>query len=395
MSTPDKPFRTQQQPASYHAARAMFTADHELYRRSVARFIADRIAPFHADWENAGLVPREVWREAGKAGLLLPGIPDTHGGGGGDFLYSAIVVEEIARAMVTGVTGFTTHSENVAPYLLEFGTQAQKAEILPKMASGDIVGALAMTEPGAGSDLKAIRTSAARTDGGFLLNGQKTFITNGYHADRVLVFAKTDPDAGARGISLFCVDTTARGFSRGRLLDKLGQKAQDTAELFFDNVFVPDDMVVGELNAGFGYAMSGLARERLLIALRCATALEVSLEWTVDYVKQRRAFDRPLIDNQFIRFRLAEIKTHACATRAFVDSCLAQYLDGTLTADGAAMAKLWASEATRDIDDLLQFFGGYGYMREYPIARAYTDVRPNRIYGGSSEIMREVIARAL
>ncbi|EHP42070.1 acyl-CoA dehydrogenase [Cupriavidus basilensis OR16] len=373
----------------------MFTPDHELYRSSVARFIADKIAPFHAKWEEDGLVPREIWRAAGEAGLLLPGIPETYGGGGGDFLHSAIVVEEIARALVTGVTGFTTHSENVAPYLLEFGTEAQKAEFLPKMASGEVVGSLAMTEPGAGSDLKAIRTSAVKVDGGYRLNGQKTFITNGYHADRVLVFAKTNPAAGARGISLFWVNATAQGFSRGRLLDKVGQKAQDTAELFFDDVFVPDDMLVGERNAGFGYAMSGLVRERLLIAMRCATALEVALEWTLTHVKQRRAFDKSLIENQFIRFKLAEIKTHSCATRAFVDSCLAQYLDGTLTVDGAAMAKFWASEATRAIDDLMQFFGGYGYMREYPIARAYTDVRPNRIYGGSSEIMREVIARAL
>jgi alkylation response protein AidB-like acyl-CoA dehydrogenase len=336
-----------------------------------------------------------MWKSAGQAGLLLPSIPDSYGGCGGDFLHSAVVLEEIARAGVSGVTGFTTHSENVAPYLLEFGTEAQKAAFLPKMASGEVVGSLGMTEPGAGSDLKAIRTSASKVDGGYRLSGQKTFITNGYHADRVLVFAKTEPAAGARGISLFWVDTTSEGFSRGRLLDKVGQKAQDTAELFLDDVFVPHDMLVGQLNAGFGYAMSGLVRERLLIALRCAMALEVALEWTLVHVKERRAFDKALIDNQFIRFRLAEIKTHACATRAFVDSCLMQYLDGTLTPDGAAMAKLWASEATRAIDDLMQFFGGYGYMREYPIARAYTDVRPNRIYGGSSEIMREVIARAL
>jgi len=380
---------------SYRAARTMFTHDHELYRSSVARFIAREIDPFHAQWEHDGLVPRDLWRAAGAAGLLLPGIPDECGGGGGDFLYSVIVVEEIARAGASGVTGFTTHSENVAPYLLEFGTEAQKTTFLPLMATGEVVGSLGMTEPGAGSDLKAIRTSAVKVDGGYRLNGQKTFITNGHHADRVLVFAKTDPKAGARGISLFWVDTASPGFSRGRLLDKIGQKAQDTAELFLDNVFVPDDMLVGEPNTAFGYAMSGLVRERLLIALRCAVALEVALDWTLEHVKQRRAFDKPLFDNQFIRFRLADIKTHACATRAFVDSCLAQYLEGALTPDGAAMAKLWASEATRAIDDLMQFFGGYGYMREYPIARAYTDVRPNRIYGGSSEIMREVIARAL
>ena len=382
-------------PPGYRAPRPMFGADHELYRSSVARFIANEITPFHAQWEQEGLVPRPLWRAAGAAGLLLPGIPDAYGGGGGDFLYSAIVVEEIARALATGVTGFTTHSENVAPYLLEFGSPAQKAEFLPKMASGDVVGAIAMTEPGAGSDLKALRTAAVRVDGGYLLSGQKTFITNGYHADRVLVFAKTEPAAGARGISLFWVDTASPGFSRGRLLDKVGQKAQDTAELFLDQVFVAGDMLVGAPNAGFGYAMSGLIRERLLIALRCATALEVALDWTLAHVKERQTFGKALIENQYIRFRLAEIKTHACATRAFVDSCLAQYLAGTLTADGAAMAKLWASEATRAIDELMQFFGGYGYMREYPIARAYTDVRPNRIYGGSSEIMREVIARGL
>lgn len=392
MKEPDMTKTTHPSPA---AARPMFDADHELYRSSVARFIADKITPLHADWERDGLIPRQLWRDAGAAGLLLPGIPDEYGGGGGDFLFSAIVVEEIARAMASGVTGFTTHSENVAPYLVEFGTEAQKREFLPKMASGEIVGSLGMTEPGAGSDLKAIRTTAKAVEGGFELTGQKTFITNGHHADRVIVFAKTQPDAGARGISLFWVDTQSAGFSRGRVLDKIGQLAQDTAELFMDSVFVPADMVIGELNAGFGYAMSGLIRERLLIAMRCAVALEQALQWTVDYVKQRQAFGHTLINNQYIRFRLADIKTQACATRAFVDASLAQYLQGTLTVDGAAMVKLWASEATSSIDDLMQFFGGYGYMREYPIARAYVDVRPNRIYGGSSEIMREVIARGM
>ncbi|MFT4100081.1 MAG: acyl-CoA dehydrogenase family protein [Burkholderiaceae bacterium] len=375
--------------------RPMFGADHELYRANVARFLRERILPSHADWEREGLVPRDAWREAGAAGLLCPGIPDAYGGGGGDFLHSTIVVEEIARALASGVTGFTTHSENVAPYLLEFGTEAHKQAFLPGMASGDIVASIAMTEPDAGSDLKAIRSSAVRVDGGWRLNGQKTFITNGWHADRVLVFAKTTPQAGARGISLLWVDTRSPGFRRGRLLDKIGQLAQDTAELFFDDVFVPEDMLIGEPDAAFGYAMSGLIRERLLIAMRCAVALEVALDWTVDHVKQRRAFGKALIENQHIRFKLAEIKTLACATRAFVDNCLTQYLAGALTVDGAAMAKFWAGEATRAIDDLMQFFGGYGYMREYPIARAYVDVRPNRIYGGSAEIMREVIARGL
>ncbi|CAB3738232.1 acyl-CoA dehydrogenase family protein [Achromobacter piechaudii] len=375
--------------------RRLFSADHELFRDTVARFIADEITPYHYQWEQDGLVPRDLWRRAGAAGILLPSTPEEYGGGGGDFLHTIIVVEEIARALATGVTGFTTHSDIVAPYLLNFGTERQKQRDLPGMARGDIVASIAMTEPGAGSDVKAIRTAAVKAQGGYVINGQKTFITNGFHADRVLVVAKTDPGAGARGISLFWADTAATGFTRGRLLDKVGQKAQDTAELFFQDMFVPDEDMLGEPGQGFGYLMKELVRERLMIAVRCAMALESALQWTVDYTKQRRAFDKALIDNQYIRFKLADIKTLAAATRAFVDGCVQQYLDGELDAGGAAMAKLWASEATSAIDDLLQFHGGYGYMREYPIARAYTDVRPNRIYGGASEVMRELIARAL
>lgn len=375
--------------------RKMFSSDQDLFRTTVRRFIDERIAPFHAQWEQDGLVPRQLWRDAGAAGLLLPSAPLEYGGGGGSFLDTAVVIEEIATTLVSGVTGFTTHSDIVAPYLLNFGTEAQKMASLPGMASGELVGAIAMTEPSAGSDLKAIRTTARKVDDGYLINGQKTFITNGYHADRVLVVAKTDPKAGAKGISLFWVDTTTPGFSRGRLLDKVGQRAQDTAELFFADMLVPPDALLGGANQGFGYLMRELVRERLMIALRCAASLEAALQWTINYTRGRNAFGKPIIDNQYIRFKLADIKTLACATRAFVDQCLENYLEGSLTADGAAMAKLWASEATRAIDDLLQFHGGYGYMREFPIARAYTDVRPNRIYGGSSEIMRELIARAL
>lgn len=375
--------------------RKFFSSEHDMFRDTVARYIADEITPHHYQWEQEGLVPRELWRSAGRAGILLPSTPDEYGGGGGDFLHTIIVVEEIARALATGVTGFTTHSDIVAPYLLNFGSEAQKRRDLPAMARGDLVGSIAMTEPGAGSDVKAIRSTAARAQGGYVINGQKTFITNGFHADRVLVVAKTDPGAGARGISLFWVDATAPGFSRGRLLDKVGQKAQDTAELFFQDMFVPEEDLLGEAGQGFGYLMKELVRERLMIAVRCAMALESALQWTVDYTKERRAFDQALIDNQYIRFKLADIKTLAAATRAFVDGCVQRYLDGELDAGGAAMAKLWASEATRAIDDLLQFHGGYGYMREYPIGRAYTDVRPNRIYGGASEVMRELIARTL
>ncbi|MCW0211242.1 MAG: acyl-CoA dehydrogenase family protein [Achromobacter sp.] len=375
--------------------RKFFSPEHDMFRDTAARFIADEITPHHYRWEQEGMVPRELWRSAGRAGILLPSTPEEYGGGGGDFLHTIIVVEEIARALATGVTGFTTHSDIVAPYLLNFGSERQKLCDLPAMARGDVVASIAMTEPGAGSDVKAIRTVAARAQGGYVVNGQKTFITNGFHADRVLVVAKTDPGAGARGISLFWVDAATPGFSRGRLLDKVGQKAQDTAELFFQDMFVPEEDLLGEPGQGFGYLMKELVRERLMIAVRCATALESALQWTVDYTKERRAFDKALIDNQYIRFKLADIKTLAAATRAFVDGCVRQYLDGELDAGGAAMAKLWAAEATRAIDDLLQFHGGYGYMREYPIGRAYTDVRPNRIYGGASEVMRELIARTL
>ena len=375
--------------------RGLFSADHESFRDTVRRFIAREVMPRHAEWENEGLVPRELWRSAGAAGLLLPMAPDEFGGGGGDFLHTAIVVEEIASALATGVTGFTTHSDIVAPYLVEFGTLEQKQRWLPEMASGNVVGSIAMTEPSAGSDLKAIRTSAKRVDGGWLVNGQKTFITNGYHADRVLLIVKTDPDAGARGMSLLWVDTASVGFSRGRLLDKIGLKAQDTAELFFENVMVPEGDLIGEENKGFGYLMHGLAQERLMIALRCAAALEAALSWTIAYTRERQTFGRPLIENQHTRFKLAEIKTLAAATRAFVDQCLADHMRGELTADGAAMAKLWASEATQAIDDLLQMFGGYGFMREYPIARAFVDVRGNRIWGGSTEVMKEIISRTL
>jgi len=377
------------------SAPSYFSAEHQQFRSTVSRFIREKVTPWHSQWEDEGKVPRDLWREAGKVGMLLTNIPDDYGGAGGDFLYTVVVLEEIAKSMSTGLTGFTTHSDIVAPYILNFGSEEQKQASLPAMARGDIVGSVAMTEPGAGSDLKAIRTTAQKTDHGYVINGQKTFITNGYHADRVVVVAKTEPDAGARGISLFWIDTTTPGYKRGRLLDKIGQRAQDTCEIFFEDMEVPAESMLGEPNKGFGYLMKELVRERLMIAVRCIAALEAALEWTVDYTKDRRAFDRALIDNQHIRFKLADIKTLACATRAFVDSCIVRFMNGELDAAGAAMAKLWATEATRVIDDLLQFHGGNGYMRDYPIGRAYADVRPNRIYGGSSEIMRELIARSL
>lgn len=372
-----------------------FTHEHEQFRATIRRFLQQEVQPHHAQWERQGHIPRQLWRQAGDIGMLLVNAPAEYGGAGGDFLFTVVLLEEIAINMATGLTGFTTHSDIVAPYLVNFGTESQKRADLPRMASGEIVGSLAMTEPGAGSDVKAIRTTARRTNKGFVINGQKTFITNGFHADRVMVVAKTDPQAGAHGISLFWVDTSTPGFRKGRLLEKVGQLAQDTCELFFEDMAIPESCLVGELNQGFGYLMKELARERLMIAVRCAAALEAALDWTIRYTGEREAFGKPLLKNQYIRFKLADIKTLAYATRAFVDSCILRYMDGKLTPDEAAMSKLWASEATDAIDTLMQFHGGYGYMREYDIARAFTDVRPNRIYGGSSEIMREIISRTL
>jgi len=375
--------------------RGLFSADHQLFRDTVRRFLACDVLPYHEQWERDGLIPRDTWRKAGAAGILLPMTPEEYGGGGGDFLHTAIVVEEIARALATGLTGFSTHSDIVSPYLLHFGSDALKREWLPKMASGDCVGSIAMTEPAAGSDLKAIRTTARRAGQGWRIDGQKTFITNGFHADRVLVVAKTNPEAGAKGMSLFWVDTRTPGFGKGQPLDKIGHRAQDTVELFFDEVLVPDSDRVGEENKAFSYLMHELAQERLMIALRCAISLEASLDWTIAYTRARNTFGKPLIENQYTRFKLAEIKTLAAATRAFVDQCAEDHMRGELTADRAAMAKLWASEATRAIDELLQMFGGNGFMREYPIARMLTDIRGNRIYGGASEIMKEIISRTL
>lgn len=380
---------------SINNRKGLFSPDHELFRDSVSRFLQQEVMPHHARWEHEGLVPRSIWNMAGSAGILLPMTPQEYGGGGGDFLHTAIVVEEIARVLATGLTGFTTHSDIVSPYLLHFGSEELKREWLPRMASGECVGSIAMTEPSAGSDLKAIRTTAKRAGQGWRLDGQKTYITNGFHADRVLVVAKTDPDAGAKGMSLFWVDAHASGFAKGRPLDKIGHRAQDTVELFFDGVLIPEGDLVGEENKGFSYLMHELAQERLMIAMRCAISLEVSLQWTVDYTRERETFGKPLIENQYIRFKLAEIKALSAATRSFVDQCASEHMQGELTADRAAMAKLWASEATRAIDDLLQMFGGNGFMREYPIARMLTDIRGNRIFGGTSEIMKEIISRTL
>ncbi len=375
--------------------RTVYSPDHEMFRDSVRRFIEREVVPHHAQWERDGMVSREVWRAAGENGLLCCFVPEDYGGPGGDFLHTAIVTEELARVEASG-PAFHLHSGIVAPYILHFGSEAQKRELLPGMCSGEIIGAIAMTEPGAGSDLAAIRTSARREGDAYRVNGQKTFISNGQLADVVITACKTDPQAGARGISLLLLRRGDAGFERGRNLEKIGWKAQDTSELFFNDVHVPVERLLGEENRGFSYLMRELAQERLLVALRAAATIEAALEATVSYTREREAFGKPLFALQNTRFKLAEVKTRAAVTRAFIDRLLALHMEGALDADDAAMAKLHATETMCEVlDDCLQLFGGYGYMWEFPIARAWAGQRVSRIAGGSSEIMKEIIARSL
>ncbi len=376
--------------------RTIYSGEHELFRDGVRAFIEAEVTPHHAAWEAAGIVSREVWRNAGKAGLLCCAIPEAYGGAGADFLFSAVVVEELARAGATG-PAFYLHSDIVAPYILHYGSEALKRRWLPGMASGETIGAIAMTEPGAGSDLQAIRTRAIRDGDHYVIDGQKTFISNGQLADVVIVVAKTEPGEKAKGISLILVERGMPGFERGRNLEKVGYKAQDTSELFFDGVRVPASNLLGEAEGqGFVQLMQQLPQERLLVAIRCATSIEAALEWTLDYTTQRQAFGRPLAQFQNTRFKLADIKTAAAVCRVFVDRCIALHADGALTAEDAAMAKLHATELLcRVVDDCVQMHGGYGYMWEYPVARAWADSRMSRIAGGSSEIMREIIGRDL
>jgi alkylation response protein AidB-like acyl-CoA dehydrogenase len=371
-----------------------FRDDHEIFRVQVRRFVEQEVAPHHERWEREGQVDRELWRRAGAQGLLCPALGEMLGGPGGDFLHSAIVIEEMARGGYSG-PGFFIHSEMVAPYLVNFGSVAQQQRWLPGMVSGDIVGAIAMTEPSAGSDLRGMKTQATRVDAGWRLRGQKVFISNGQLADLAIVAAKTDP-RDRNSITLFLVDTRSPGFRRGRNLDKIGVHAQDTSELFFDDLDVPDDCVLGKPGDGFRQLMHGLVPERLAIAVSCQAKAEAALRWTVDYVAQREVFGVMLSSLQNTRFRLAELHAEATVGRTFVDDALTRYMAGTLDANRAAMAKLWVTEMLgRVVDACLQMHGGWGYMREYPIARAYVDARIERILGGSNEIMKEIIARAV
>ncbi|CAE6753083.1 Acyl-CoA dehydrogenase [Paraburkholderia domus] len=375
--------------------RRVYREDHEQFRASVRRFIERECAPRQQAWNKEGEVDRETWLKAGREGMLCTTLPAEYGGGGGDFGHAAILAEELAYGGVSGLS-IGLHSDIIAPYINRLGTEEQKMRWLPKVCAGEIILAIAMTEPGGGSDLKSVRTTAVREGDEYVINGSKTFISNGIVSDMVLVVCKTDPAAGAKGVSLIMVETNREGFRRGRKLEKVGMHAQDTAELFFDNVRVPVDNRLGEENKGFMYMMQDLAQERFMIAVNAAAKVERLLEQTLEYVKDRKAFGQTVWDFQNTRFKLADIKTQAVALRTMVDYYISEHIRRKLTAEEAAVAKLYASETMwKCIDDMVQLHGGYGYMLEYPIARAFVDMRVSRIYGGTNEVMRELISRKL
>ena len=373
--------------------RKFFSEDHEIFRDATRRFIENEIVPNHAEWEHQGIVSRELWNAAGENGLLCCTVPEEYGGPGGDFLHSVVVNEELAKVGATG-PAFPLHSDIIVPYILAYGSEDQKRNWLPKVVSGETVMAIGMTEPIAGSDLQGIQTKAERDGNHFVLNGQKVWISNGQIADLYIIACKTDPKEGAKGISLILVEGDREGFKRGKNLEKIGYKAQDTSELFFEDVRVPITNLLGQEGRGFAQLMQQLPQERLVVAIRCATALEAALDETIRYTKERKAFGRSISDFQNTRFKLAEVKTLAMVTRAFTDQCIQLHLEGKLTAEDAAAAKLQTTEAlNKGVDECLQLHGGYGYSWEYPIARAWADARMSRIAGGSSEIMKEIISR--
>src|SRR6185295_1235638 len=375
--------------------RTLFTAEHETFRDSVRRFLEAEVKPHDEKWQEQGYADKSVWKKAGENGFLCMSMPEEYGGSGADKLFSMVLMEEQARINNSSV-GWGLHSEIVAPYLFNYGSAALKKKYLPKMASGDMIGAIAMSEPGAGSDLQSIKTSALRNCSGYVLNGSKTFITNGWNCDLVIVVAKTDPAKGAKGTSLVVVDTSMKGFSKGKRLKKMGLKGQDTAELFFDNVEVPAGNLLGQENNGFIYLMQELPWERMQIAIGAVAKAEAAISWTMDYVRDRKAFGKPVAGFQNTRFKLAEIATEAQVARVFVDRCIELLLQKKLDTATASMAKYWTSDLeNRIIDECLQLHGGYGFMWEFPIARAFVDARVARIYGGTNEIMKEVISRSL
>ena len=375
--------------------RTLFSPDHELFRESVRTFLEKEAVPFHGQWEKQGYIDRDLWRKAGEAGMLCSHLPDAYGGLDADFLYSAVVIEEIGRLGLTGI-GFSLHSDIVAPYILHYGSEALKHKYLPKLISGEMVTAIAMTEPGAGSDLQVVKTTAVLDGDEYVINGSKTFITNGYLADLVIVVAKTDPKAGAKGTSLFLVEADTPGFAKGKRLEKVGMKAQDTSELFFQDVRVPKENILGQAGMGFAYLMQELPQERLTVAIGALSSAEAALAWTLEYTRERKAFGKAIADFQNTRFKLAEMATEIQVGRVFVDQCMALHLEGKLDVPTAAMAKYWATDLQcKVLDECVQLHGGYGFMWEYPIARAWADARVQRIYAGTNEIMKEIIARSL
>ena len=377
--------------------RTLFDAEHDAFRDMVRAFLERHVVGRHAQWEKAGIVDRDVWVEAGKQGLLGTDIPEQYGGGGiDDFRYNAVLAEEVTRVGASGL-GFGLHNDIVGPYLRTLATEEQQRRWLPGFCSGELITAIAMSEPGAGSDLQRVRTHARRDGSDWLLSGSKTFITNGINSDLVLVVARTDPDAeGARGISLLAVERGMPGFERGRNLDKVGLKAQDTAELFFDDVRVPAENLLGEENRGFVHLMENLPQERLSIAVVAVAACETVLDLTLAYVKERQAFGRPIGSFQHNRFLLAELATQTTVARTYVDECVKQHLAGKLTVQDAAMAKWWTTDLQNKVADAcLQLHGGYGYMSEYAVSKAWLDGRVQSIYGGTNEIMKEIVGRGL
>lgn len=380
--------------------RTIFDGEHDMFRVTVRRFVEKEVTPYHEQWEHDGIVPREFWRKAGEMGFLCMNVPEEYGGGGAqDYRYNAILQEELAYAGASG-PGIGVHNDIVAPYILHHGSEEQKRRWLPKMASGECITAVAMTEPDTGSDLAGVRTTAIRTQGGtdpyYLVNGQKTFITNGILADLVVVVAKTNPEARHRGISLLVVERGMEGFERGQNLEKMGLKAQDTAELHFNNIKVPAANLLGDEGNGFYILMQELPQERMNIAVAAVAACQAALEMTVRYAQERKAFGQPIGKFQNSRFKLAEMKTETTIAQVFLDRCIMELNDNNLTAEQAAMAKWWTTELQKKVvDQCVQLHGGYGYMLEYPIARFYLDTRVQTIYGGTTEIMKELIGREM
>ena len=377
------------------ANRTLFEETHNIFRESVKRFIQKHVVPYHEEWEKLGVVSRDFWLEAGAAGILCPDLPTKYGGPGGDFRHNVIVLEEMMKVGASG-PGIQVHSDVVSPYILHYGTESQKSSWLPGMCEGRLISAIAMTEPGTGSDLQSVKTTAKYQNNEIILNGQKTFITNGQSADIIIVVAQTESSPGAKGISLIVCEGDREGFKRGRNLDKIGLKAQDTSELFFDNVRLPKENLLGSKGKGFYHLMNELPQERLSIAVSAVSAAEAALDWTIKYVSERNAFGKKIIEFQNTKFKLAEIKAQLSVARIYIDECISKHLKGDFDAVQGAMAKLWTTELQcKIIDECVQLHGGYGYMREYPIAKAYEDARVQKIYGGTNEIMKEIISRTL